>query len=136
MTAERYAACHHVAASAQGDFSGPVDEVLEKLGTKRTVVVVVPGYPDAMRIARGSDLVATVPGVCLENNATHRSATPGLQSFALPLRLPEFTVSALWHPRMDADPAHRWLRNTVIAFCKKTRLFNGPAVAARARKFG
>ena len=119
VTAERYAACHHVVASAQGDFSGPVDDALERIGAKRTVVVVVPGYPDAMRIARGSDLVATIPRICLGNAAMHQAVAPGLQSFALPLRLPEFTVSAMWHPRMDADPAHRWLRNAVVAFCKK-----------------
>jgi len=23
----------------------------------------------------------------------------------------------MWHPRMDADPAHRWLRDTVLAVC-------------------
>jgi hypothetical protein len=23
----------------------------------------------------------------------------------------------MWHPRMDADPAHRWLRDTVVAVC-------------------
>jgi len=28
-------------------------------------------------------------------------------------------VSAIWHPRMDADPAHRWLRETVIGICRK-----------------
>jgi hypothetical protein len=25
----------------------------------------------------------------------------------------EIVVSMLWHPRLDADPAHRWLRRCV-----------------------
>jgi hypothetical protein len=28
-----------------------------------------------------------------------------------------FTVSMLWHPRMDGDQAHRWLRAQVRAIC-------------------
>ncbi len=42
---------------------------------------------------------------------------PGLFSFPLPFPAPEITVSLLWHPRMDADPAHRWLRSCVREVC-------------------
>jgi DNA-binding transcriptional LysR family regulator len=31
--------------------------------------------------------------------------------------MPEFTVSLLWHPRQDSDPAHRWLRGQVREVC-------------------
>jgi hypothetical protein len=31
--------------------------------------------------------------------------------------VPAFTVSLLWHPRMDGDPAHRWLRTCVRDVC-------------------
>jgi DNA-binding transcriptional LysR family regulator len=41
----------------------------------------------------------------------------GLHSFPLPLAAPQITVSMLWHPRMDADPAHRWLRGLVHTIC-------------------
>ncbi|TGP40343.1 LysR family transcriptional regulator, partial [bacterium M00.F.Ca.ET.230.01.1.1] len=27
------------------------------------------------------------------------------------------TISMLWHPRLDADPAQRWLRDCVRAVC-------------------
>jgi DNA-binding transcriptional LysR family regulator len=37
--------------------------------------------------------------------------------FPLPLAMPEFTISMLWHPRLDADPAHRWLRGIVQEVC-------------------
>ena len=72
-----------------------------------------------MRIARQSDLVALVPRSCLGNDLTNdQTATVGLQSFELPVRTPEIVISAMWHPRMDADPAHRWLRSTVVSVCK------------------
>jgi DNA-binding transcriptional LysR family regulator len=47
ITLEQYAACDHVVASRRGDFTGPVDDALEKLGLSRKVAVVVPGFPDA-----------------------------------------------------------------------------------------
>jgi DNA-binding transcriptional LysR family regulator len=119
ITPERYAACDHLVASRKGEFTGPVDDALEELGLRRTVSVVVPGFPDAMRIARHSDLVALVPRSCFGNGAANDSAAAeGLQSFELPVRTPEIVISAMWHPRVDADPAHRWLRDTVVSVCR------------------
>ena len=121
ITPERYAACDHVVASRKGEFTGPVDDALKELGLQRTVSVVVPGFPDAMRIARHSDLVALVPRSCLGDSlANDQAATAGLQSFELPVRTPEIVISAMWHPRVDADPAHRWLRDTVVSVCRTT----------------
>lgn len=119
VTPELYAACNHVVASREGDIIGPVDGALEKLGLKRAIPVVVPGYPDAMRIARQSDLIAVVPRSCLGNClASDHAATSGLESFDLPVPTPEFNISAMWHPRMDADPAHRCLRDIVMSVCR------------------
>jgi DNA-binding transcriptional LysR family regulator len=119
VTPERYAACKHVVASREGDVIEPIDAALKKLGLGRTVSVVVPGYPDAMRIARQSDFIAVVPRSCLGNSlASDHAATSGLESFELPVPTPAFKISAMWHPRVDADPAHRWLRDTVISVCR------------------
>jgi DNA-binding transcriptional LysR family regulator len=115
ITPESYAACDHVVASRKGEFTGPIDDALEELGLQRSVSVVVPGFPDAMRIAGGSDLVALVPRSCL---GLAKDKAAGLKSFELPVRTPEIVVSAMWHPRMDADPAHRWLRDTVVSVCR------------------
>ncbi len=119
VSPERYAACEHIVASKDADAIEPIDAALENLGLKRTIRVVVPGFPDAMRIARQSDLVALVPRSCLGNRLTADPvATAGLASFELPVHMPEFNVSSTWHPRMDADPAHRWLRDTVMSVCR------------------
>ena len=118
MTPERYAACRHVVTSRKGKFTGPVDDALEALGLRREIVAVVPGFPDAMRIARNTDLVALVPRSGLASRAGADPAGPGLVGFDLPVRTPEIAISAMWHPRMDADPAHRWLRDTVVAVCQ------------------
>ena len=117
MTPERYAACRHVVASRKGKFTGPVDDALKELGLTREVVAVVPGFPDAMRIARDTDLVALVPRSGLASPSGADSTGLGLVGFGLPVRTPPIAISAMWHPRMDADPAHRWLRDTVVAVC-------------------
>lgn len=114
MTAERYAAARHVVVSRNGRFRGPVDAALEALGLTREIVAVVPGFPDALQIARQSDLVALVTRSCL----TSPRFADGLVGFPLPVETPEIAVTLLWHPRMEADPAHRWLRETVIALCR------------------
>jgi DNA-binding transcriptional LysR family regulator len=109
ITPARYAACDHVAASRNDEFAAPLDAALAQLGLARAVRVVVPGYPDAMRFARGSDLVAVAPKSCLCDPA----AMAGLASFALPVTTPNILVSAMWHPRGVRDGVSAALRTAV-----------------------
>jgi DNA-binding transcriptional LysR family regulator len=44
-----------------------------------------------------------------------------MHSFSLPMPVPDITVSLLWRPRLDADPAHRWLRVHVQGVCAAAR---------------
>jgi DNA-binding transcriptional LysR family regulator len=111
ITPARYAAERHVLVSRRGLARGLVDEALASLGLEREVVTIVSGFSAALTVARGSDLVATVP----ERHTANLRA--GMHTVPLPLPMPEITVSMLWHPRMDADPPHRWLRECVAAVC-------------------
>lgn len=111
ITPGRYAAGRHVGLSRRGQDKGPIDEALVPLGLKRDLVATVGGFSAALALARASDLIASVPE---RHTAGLRS---GVFCFALPLELQEITVSLLWHPRMDGDPAHRWLRGCVKEAC-------------------
>jgi DNA-binding transcriptional LysR family regulator len=102
ITPARYAAGRHVSVSRRGLEKGLLDEALE-----RDVVVIVGGFAAALALARASDLIATVPE---RHTGNLRS---GMHTFPLPVPTPEITVSLLWHPRLHADPAHRWLRECV-----------------------
>jgi len=44
-----------------------------------------------------------------------------MHSFPLPVPTPEITISLLWHLRLEADPAHRWLRGIVLDTCAALR---------------
>ena len=120
ITPERYAACGHAVASRRGLANGPVDEALADLGLARTVVAVVPGFRAALAVASASDLVALVTSSFFNATQAGRMGTgpAELRSFPLPVRTGVITISQMWHPRLDADPAHRWLRGLVLATCR------------------
>ncbi|PFG23810.1 DNA-binding transcriptional LysR family regulator [Pseudomonas lurida] len=111
VSVRRYAEGQHVYVSRRGQDRGQIDDVLEAQGLTRQITTVVAGFATAIALARDTDLIASVP----ERYTTH--PRDGLHSFALPLTLPVFTVAMLWHPRLDADLAHRWLRGCLREVC-------------------
>jgi DNA-binding transcriptional LysR family regulator len=114
MTPARYASgCHISVAREVGQ--DPIDSALALRDLRRRVSVsLVAGFSTALALARASDLIASVPE---RHTGTLRI---GLHRFPLPIPVPEFTVSLLWHPRLDADPGHRWLRTLVREICTAT----------------
>ena len=111
ITSARYAAGRHILVSRRGLDSGPIDDVLARAGLEREIVTIVGGFSEALALARASDLIASVPERYTGN------LRAGLHSFPLPVAPPDITISLLWHPRLDADPAHRWLRGCVREVC-------------------
>ena len=111
MNPARFAAARHVHVSRRDNDKGPIDDALVGMGLQRQIATIVGGFSAALALVRASDLVACVherhTGVLYE----------GMHSFALPLPIAPFTVSLLWHPRLDGDPAHRWLRECVRGAC-------------------
>ena len=111
VTPACYAAFGHILVSRQGLDRGPIDDALSALGLERKITTIVGGFSTALALARTTDLIASVPELHTQALRT------GMHSFPLPVAMPEVTVSLLWHPRLDADPAHRWLRGCVRQAC-------------------
>jgi len=111
ITPSRYAAGRHVFVSRRGLDHGPIDQALKPLGLERGITAIVGGFAAALALARGADMIASVP----ERHTGNLRA--GMHSFALPVAVPAITVSLIWHPRLDGDPAHRWLRACVREAC-------------------
>ncbi|QHD07342.1 LysR family transcriptional regulator [Pseudomonas sp. R76] len=111
VSAERFAEGRHVYVSRRGLDRGQVDEALQAQGLNRDISTIVAGFATAIALARDTNLIASVPERYTVNQRE------GLYSFALPLSIPTFTVAMLWHPRQDADLAHRWLRGCLREVC-------------------
>ncbi len=112
ITVTRYASGKHISVSRGNPGTDPIDETLAQLGLEREVVAFLEGgFAAALALARDSQLIVAVP--------EHHTARlrQKMHSFALPFTMPEFTVSMLWHPRLDADLAQRWLRACVREAC-------------------
>jgi DNA-binding transcriptional LysR family regulator len=117
ITAERYAACDHVVTSRRGCITGPVDDALAAAGLTRHVAVIVPSFGTALSTAAATDMVALIPASYFE----HMRANDTLRSFELPVSTQNITISQMWHPRLDRDAAHRWLRAVVLEVCRHHR---------------
>jgi DNA-binding transcriptional LysR family regulator len=111
VSASAYAGARHVIVSRSGFDDDAVERPFLPQGLSRRIGCAVGGFAVALTLARNSDLVATVP-------ERHTAALrEGMFCFPLPVPATGFTVSMVWHPRLDADPVHRWLRACLRAAC-------------------
>jgi DNA-binding transcriptional LysR family regulator len=113
IKATRYAAGQHVHVSRRERDGGLIDEALARLDLSREIIATVSGFAAALALVRATDWITAVPD---RHTAGLRA---GLFSFALPFDLPDVNVSMLWHPRMDSDPAHQWLRRCLLETCRE-----------------
>jgi DNA-binding transcriptional LysR family regulator len=114
ITPQRYAACEHVVASRRGVKAGPVDRALAELGLSREVIAVVPSFAAVLALAASSDLVALLPQSFAAARVLRAGPQDAVEIFDLPMAVDGITVSQMWHPRLDADAGHRWLRGLVL----------------------
>lgn len=115
LTLERFAAARHVLVAPLGTPRGLVDDLLAKRKLTRRVARTLPTFVDAAHLVATSDYVAALP----ETLVRRLARTLALRTIELPLPLPRFTMSLLWHRRLDADPAHAWLRDVIVRTSKK-----------------
>lgn len=108
-----YCALEHVLVSPiDGSLHGFIDEQLEALGYRRTVVLSVHQFMLAPMMIERTDFVSTLP----ERLALRFADRVDL--FELPFRASAFSLFAAWHLRSHADPAHVWLRGQLTAVAK------------------
>lgn len=109
---ERFLAEAHVAIAKRGNDPDPVDVALKAVGANRRIVLTLPSAYGALMAAARSDMVACVP----ESLALGVAAGLRLVTFELPLPVPPIQVVQAWHPQMNLDPGHQFLRQCVSDF--------------------
>jgi DNA-binding transcriptional LysR family regulator len=115
LTLERYAKLDHLVVAPRGGHTGLVDAVLAKHGLRRRVAVRVPSFVAAPWLVAESDLILTAP----ERMAVRAAKVLGLRVLSLPERGPELAAAQVWHDRYHRDPAHEWLRASVVAAARE-----------------
>lgn len=111
LTLDDYTAAHHLLVSFSGRPHGYVDQALAALGRQRRIVLTVNQFFTAGRVVARSDLLTVLPEGFVE--ATGNGAE--LVTRELPLTLDPVHVEMIWHLRHDANPAHCWLRDLLLA---------------------
>jgi DNA-binding transcriptional LysR family regulator len=106
MTLERYLSCPHASVTLAEGRQGILDDTLDKKGLQRRVQLKIPYFASAAWTIEHSDMVLTVP----RRLAKRLAKIARIRSIEPPLELSEFRYIQVWHPRMDSDPAHQWLR--------------------------
>jgi len=100
---------HAMVSGEGGNFSSAVDQALAQLGVQREVAISVQNYAVLPTILMSCDCFCTLPKRFLTRFGTHLALHP------LPFALPEFSLSAFWHPRSNHDPGHVWLRQQLFS---------------------
>jgi DNA-binding transcriptional LysR family regulator len=107
LTLEQFVRLPHLQVAPRGAPGGYLDSVLEERGVARHVARAIPYFLPTLYLASRSDYLLVVS----ERIARELGATLGLRIVAPPVPLDPYALSLVWHPRFDADPAHRFLRD-------------------------
>lgn len=108
LSLEDLADVPHLKITSDGDYTGFVDEVLERQGLSRQTILGAPFLAAAPLLASG-ELMAVLP----ERTAERMCEMAPLAKLPLPFESPALEVVMIWHRRHDTHPAHHWLRDTI-----------------------
>ncbi|MDA0267689.1 MAG: LysR family transcriptional regulator [Cyanobacteria bacterium] len=111
MTLKRFVGLDHVQVAPRGQPGGYMDDLLRGRGLERRVLRAVPSFQVAAALVADSDYVLTLS----RRVAIMLATSLELAIVEPPFKLEPYAVNLVWHPRVDADPAHRWLRGLWIA---------------------
>lgn len=110
FTLEQFVSIPHIQVAPRGKPGGYIDDVLRERGHSRIVARAVPYFVPALHLAAETDYVLTV-----SERIAKRFADPlSLRILEVPVKLRPYALSLVWHPRMDADPGHRFLREVFL----------------------
>ena len=100
-----YLAAEHVTVLYAPQRALDLDQHLQAKGIERRFRVMVPGFAGLPAFIRGTDLLATVPGLMRDH------LMRGLADAEVPVPCPTMPMYMIWHLRHQQDAAHRWLRD-------------------------
>lgn len=110
FTLDQFVSLSHIQVAPRGKPGGYVDDVLRERGLTRNVARAVPYFLTALQLVAETDYVLTIS----ERIARRYASSLGLQVLEVPLKLRPYSLSLIWHPRVDGDAGHRFLRDVFL----------------------
>jgi len=77
----------------------------------------VPHFLSAPFIVAKTDMLLSLPARIAEKFV----GLAPLRVLSVPFDLPAYDLVMVWHPLRETDPAHRWLRDEILAVCQTLR---------------
>jgi DNA-binding transcriptional LysR family regulator len=108
MSASVFARLGHVEVSSPSRTGHLFEQILQRHGIRRRVVLRTPHHLSLPAIVESTQLIATVPLAVAAWFARN-----GVKLVALPFNPGSFEVNQHWHRRYHQDTRHRWLRQQV-----------------------
>jgi len=109
LSLKQYVAANHIVVSTYAGVQTIPDKQLAAVGAQRNSCIRVPYFGVALHCLPGTDLVLTV-------TSGMSSAVRGngeLRVVKAPRELHPFHFLMAWHPRLNSDPRHAWLREAI-----------------------
>jgi DNA-binding transcriptional LysR family regulator len=113
VTLERYLDFPHMQFRPGSPGQGAVDLALAALGRSRRLICSST-FLAALWALAGTDLIMSIP-----SQMAGLAQMQGLVTFRIPLKLPTFPYSLVWHPRSEGDPAVVWLRGMAASLIRR-----------------
>jgi len=110
LTLDQFIALSHIQVAPRGLPGGYLDDVLRARGLERRIARAVPYFVTALQLAAATDHVVTIS----ERIARRLAASLGLRILEAPLPLRPYALGLVWHPRLDGDAGHRFLRDVMV----------------------
>jgi DNA-binding transcriptional LysR family regulator len=109
LTLKQYVEAAHIGVSVLGGIQTIPEKRLTAVGQKRHCAIRMPYFAAAIRSVAGTNLIATVP----RRLGKAEVRNPAVKVLQPPPEMSGFRYLMAWHPRVNTDAAHTWLRETV-----------------------
>lgn len=104
--AEAWSRWPHLGVRVGSELENPVSVAAAKAGIARTIAGWVPHFAAIAPVLVASDLLATVPSLCMADSLR----THSLDSRDVPFSIPAMPHALLWNAGRRDDPEIKWLR--------------------------
>ncbi len=106
-----FASLGHVTLTPEMRALGDIDKDIAAHGLSRRAVYMVNKVWSIAPIVERTDLIGMLP----RSFAAEIARNFAIAIHDMPVKLPERAVYMLWHQKSANDPAHRWLRESMLA---------------------